>query len=158
MKQVARYVERNYWNDAMSWDDPIHHWGWKYTLVDGSVVDVEILLDKWIFVNKEDEEKYSGFELASVEEIRDYYRRRGYIFIGDEVEVKKGRTLPIGSKHIVKGYKEFAVAGTYGHEIVKYLYFTDGTKISIKNVKTKYCDNEYLFMMKDYKEESLYNK
>lgn len=82
------------------------------------------------------------YQKASEKEIRDFYRERNFIFIGDEVEVVKGRKLPIGEHKIVKDFFIYDVNGTYGHRKVKYVAFIDGTKTDIRNIKNIKCKND----------------
>lgn len=166
MREVIKYVSKKYWNDAMGWDEPIYHQGFYYVLLNDETIKFERKNTKYDSETNTQyyeeiclDEKYlnSGkkytLKKASEEECKEYLRRKGYVFVGDEVEVIKGRTLPIGSKHTIRKYYEYDIPGTYGHQKVCYLYFTDGTKINIYNVKHSSSQSEYTWFSEYYENE-----
>ena len=106
---------------------PIDWEGYKVLFSDGSIEVIDDL------------DEVSEYERANIEEYKDFYRERNYLFIGDEVEVIKGRKLPIGEHKIIKDFFIFEVKGTYGHKQTEYVIFTDGTKTDIRNVKSVKC-------------------
>lgn len=86
-------------------------------------------------------QRIKEYEKASDEEVKNYYRERNFIFIGDEVIIIKGRKLPIGEHKIVKDFCEYTPVDTYGHHKVHYLVFTDGSKTVVSNVRNVKCIN-----------------
>ena len=107
---------------------PITWEGYKVLFSDGSIEVIDDL------------DEVSEYERADIEEYKDFYRERNFIFTGDEVEIVKGRKLPIGEHKIIKDFFIFEVKGTYGHQKTKYVIFTDGTKTDIRNVKNIKCN------------------
>ena len=105
---------------------PINWEGYKVLLSDGSTIVV-------------DDMSTLCYEKANNEEVCDFYRSQNFIFVGDEVEVVKGRKIPVGTHKIVSGFFDFVVPGTYGHNQTEYVCFTDGTKTDIKNIKNVMC-------------------
>lgn len=83
----------------------------------------------------DDLDELKEYPRASKEEVFDFYESRNFIYIGSEVEIIKGRKIPIGEHKIVKDFYTYEVPGTYGHQKTKYIIFTDGTKTDIYNVK-----------------------
>lgn len=77
----------------------------------------------------------TGLQFANKDEIKQTALKFGYVCAGQEVEVTKGKTLPIGSKHTIDKFFTYKVNGTYGKCDVNYTVFTDGTKININNIK-----------------------
>jgi hypothetical protein len=165
MREVLKYVSKKYWDDSMGWDEPIYHQGFYYVLLNDETIKFEQKYShydsktntKYYEMICLDEEKWANkgktYELveASEEECKEYLRKKGYVFVGDEVEVIKGRTLPIGSKHTIRKYYEYDIPGTYGHQKVCYLYFTDGTKINIDNVRHSSSQSKYTWFCEYYK-------
>ncbi|WP_300924576.1 hypothetical protein [uncultured Clostridium sp.] len=82
-----------------------------------------------------DDEEIPTYPIASLDEKKDFYKREGFLFPGQEVEIVRGRTLPIGSKKVIDKFFTYEVKGTYGHTNIEYVIFTDGTKSAIKNIK-----------------------
>ena len=108
---------------------PIDWEGYKVLFNDGSIKVIDDL------------DEVCEYERANIEEYKDFYRQRNFIFIGDEVEIIKGRKLPIGAHKTVDKFFIYDVAGTYGHKQTKYVVFTDGTKTDIKNIRNIKCIN-----------------
>lgn len=75
------------------------------------------------------------YRLATEAELRNFYRAEGHLFIDDEIEIIKGRKLPIGEHKIVSGFYEYNVPGTHGKMGTTYVTFTDGTRTSVENVR-----------------------
>lgn len=109
---------------------PIDWEGYKVLFSDGSIKVIDDL------------NEMSKYERANIEEYKDFYRERNFIFIGDEVEIIKGKKLPIGEHKIVEKFFTYDVAGTYGHQQTKYVVFSDGTKTDIKNIRNIRCIND----------------
>lgn len=61
-----------------------------------------------------------------------YKHFNGEIQIGDEVKIIKGRKFKNEIKQIEKMF-DYTIPNTYGKIVVKYLVFTDGTKVNIDN-------------------------
>lgn len=101
---------------------PINWQGYNVLLSDGNIIVVDDL-------------STLCYEKANNEEVCDFYRSQNFIFVGNEVEVVKGRKLPVGIHKIVSGFFDFVVPGTYGHNQTEYVCFTDGTKTDIKILK-----------------------
>lgn len=111
---------------------PINWEGWNVLFSDGLTQVVDSL------------DEIKNYEKATKEEVKDFYRQRNFIFVGDEIEIIKGRKLPIGEIKIVKSFYTYTVNGTYGHDTTKYVVFTDGTKTAIQNVRNvKAIGQEY---------------
>ncbi len=108
---------------------PITWEGYKVLFSDGSIEVIDNL------------DEVSEYERANIEEYKDFYRERNYLFIGDEVEIIRGRKLPIGEHKIVKDFYTYEVPGTYGHQKIKYVIFADGTKTDIRNIRNVKCNN-----------------
>lgn len=126
MKKIIDYG--NVWTcENMDNLAPIDWEGYKVLFSDGSIKVVDNLDD------------VSNYAVASEEEVKEFYRERNYLFIGDEVEIIKGRKIPIGEHKIVKYFYTYQVAGTYGHKETDYVVFEDGTKTSVANVKNSKC-------------------
>ena len=106
---------------------PITWEGYKVLFSDGSIEVIDDL------------DEVSKYERANIEEYKDFYRERNFIFVGDEVEIIKGRKLPIGEHKIVEGFYTYQVPGTYGHKQTEYIIFTDGSKTDIVNVRNVKC-------------------
>lgn len=106
---------------------PITWEGYKVLFSDGSIEVIDDL------------DEVSEYERANIEEYKDFYREKNYLFIGDEVEIIRGRKLPIGEHKIIKDFFIFEVKGTYGHKQTEYVIFTDGTKTDIANVRNVKC-------------------
>lgn len=132
MKELKIIDYGNVWTcENMDNLAPINWEGYKVLFSDGSTKVIDDL------------DEVSEYAVASEEEVKDFYRERNYLFIGDEVEIIRGRKIPIGEHKIVKGFYTYKVSGTYGHRQTEYVIFTDGTKtdiINVRNVKCKYLD------------------
>lgn len=88
--------------------------------------------------------EYHGEPMATDDEIKAYAHSRGYVYKGDEIAIVKGRKY-VGETKIVKGFYRYYVAGTYGHQYVDYLLFTDGTKVNQDNCRvTGYENVQYI--------------
>lgn len=61
-----------------------------------------------------------------------YNHFKGEIQIGDEVKIIKGRKFKNEIKQVEKMF-DYTIPNTYGKIVVKYLVFTDGTKVNIEN-------------------------
>ena len=108
---------------------PINWEGYKVLFSDGSIKIINDLSE------------IKEYKKASDEEVKDFYRERNFIFIGDEVEIINGRKLPISEHKIVKDFYEYTPVDTYGHHKVYYLVFTDGSKTVVSNVRNVKCTN-----------------
>ena len=90
-----------------------------------------------VFYKDLDDVRYSGAEVvfdATDEEIENYRRYSRRFKKGDLVEIKRGRKM-VGQTKTVSYVSYFRPRGTYGHDDVRYLNFTDGTKVA-----SKHCD------------------
>lgn len=75
-------------------------------------------------------------ELATKEEKKSFFRKYyHFLYPGDEVEIYKGRKLPIGSRKIIQSIVTRCIEGTYGHGTCDWVTFTDGTACNLKNIK-----------------------
>lgn len=90
----------------------------------------------------------SDIKLASSEQEKSFYQKLGFLYIGDEVEIIKGRKLPIGEHKIVKSFIERTIPGTYGHCGYTYVIFEDGTACDIKNIRSIHSND----LAKEFKE------
>lgn len=106
---------------------PINWEGYKVLFSDGEIKVINSL------------DEIIEYERANTEEYKDFYRERNFIFVGDEVEIIKGRKLPIGEHKIVEDFYIYKVPDTYGHKQTEYIIFADGTKTDIVNVKNVKC-------------------
>ena len=126
MKKIIDYG--NVWTcENMDNLSPIDWEGYKVLFSDGSIKVIDNL------------DEVSEYAVASEEEVKEFYRERNYLFIGDEVEIIKGKKFPIGEHKIVKYFYTYTVPGTYGHKETDYVVFEDGTKTNIVNVKNSKC-------------------
>lgn len=76
-------------------------------------------------------EKLPPFIMASEEEKKAYLNKNGIVFVGDLVEVAKGKLK--GAKKTVNGYYKYIVPNTHNKVYTEYLLFDDGTKTNIFN-------------------------
>lgn len=109
---------------------PIDWEGYKVLFSDGSIKVIDNL------------DEVCEYGRANIEEYKDFYRERNFIFMGDEVEIIRGRKIPIGEHKIVEKFFTYNVAETYGHQQTKYVVFADGTKTDIKNIRNTKCIND----------------
>lgn len=82
------------------------------------------------------------YEKATEEETKIFYNKNGFVFVGDVVEVVKGRTIPKGTKKQIKAFFDYKVS--YNNTI-EYVVFTDGTKTNITNIKHPKNQTNYTF-------------
>lgn len=90
------------------------------------------------------------YEHKKAEKIAELDARSCYAFDkGDEVEVFKGRKVPIGTQFTIHGIDRFDVPGTYGHQYTLYAFGkVDGkwVKTNVENLKlTKSFFDEEVF-------------
>ena len=71
-------------------------------------------------------------EMATEEEKKAFYQSLGALFVGDVVEVVKGRTIPKGTRKTISRFFDYKIS--YNQHI-QYVVFTDGSKINIDNIK-----------------------
>lgn len=107
---------------------PINWKGYKVLFSDGKIKVINSL------------DEVSEYERATIEEYKDFYRERNYLFIGDEVEIIKGKKIPIGEHKIVEDFYTYQVPETCGHKQTEYVIFADGTKTDIMNVRNLKCN------------------
>lgn len=128
MKELKIIDYGNVWTcENMDNLAPIDWEGYKVLFSDGSIKTIDDLAE------------VREYARASVEEYKDFYRERNYLFVGDEVEIIKGRKIPVGEHKIVEDFFIYEVKGTYGHQQTKYVVFTDGTKTDIRNIRNIKC-------------------
>lgn len=73
------------------------------------------------------------YERCDEEEVKNYLRTyRNAVFEGDKVTISKGKKM-VGETKIVKYSFRYEVKNTYGHKLVDYLVFEDGTKVNLIN-------------------------
>lgn len=106
---------------------PINWEGYKVLFSDGPIEVIDDL------------NEVSEYEKANIEEYKDFYRERNYLFIGDEVEIIRGKKIPIDEHKVVEDFYIYSVPGTYGHKQTEYVIFADGTKTDIINVRNVKC-------------------
>lgn len=135
MKEERVYVESGKYWVTDGYLDPITEEGLELLFIDGTrerypyvekVVEGKTIYDVDIPFN---------FRRATDEEYKKFYMERGWLFLRQEVEVIKGKTLEIGSKHIIKKFYTYIVPGTKNKVGVDYVVFEDGSKINIENIK-----------------------
>ena len=128
MKELKIIDYGNVWTcENMDNLAPINWKGYKVLFSDGSIKVIDDL------------DEVREYERATEEEYKDFYRERNYLFVGDEVEIIKGRKIPIGEHKIVEDFYTYQVPGTYGHKQTEYIIFTDGSKTDIVNVRNVKC-------------------
>ena len=128
MKELKIIDYGNVWTcENMDNLAPIDWEGYKVLFSDGSIKVIDDL------------EEVREYKRATKEEYKDFYRERNYLFVGDEVEIIKGRKIPIGKHKIVEDFYTYQVPGTYGHKQMEYIIFTDGSKTDIVNVRNVKC-------------------
>ena len=79
-----------------------------------------------------DDERTFGNEVildATEEELETYRKYKKRFKKGDKVKIVNGRKMK-GEIKEVKDFFTFRPNGTYGHQDVEYLVFTDGTKVN----------------------------
>lgn len=76
-----------------------------------------------------------NYQMASNSEVKEYWQRKGYLYVGDTVEIIKGRKIAIGEIKIIDSFKYIEIPGTYGKKKCTYVIFKDGTACNINNVK-----------------------
>ena len=82
------------------------------------------------------------YRFATEDELKDFYRTEGHLFIGDEVEIIKGRKIPIGEHKFIESFYTYVVPGTHGKVSYEYVKFKDGTYTTIDNVKSIKSDKQ----------------
>ena len=82
------------------------------------------------------------YEQATETEIKDFCNSLGFVFVGDFVEIIKGRNIPKGTEKQIKSFFDYKVC--YNNTI-EYVVFTDGTKTNINNIKHKKSKFDYAF-------------
>ena len=122
------HVSYDYFSDGC---DPIIEEGLEFEFIDGSRERVAYQLEGDTYIANIP----FNYRMATKEEKQLYYMKKGHLFKGQEVEIVKGRKLPIGSKHIIKSFYRYNVAGTYGHCYTDYVVFEDGTKTDVMNIR-----------------------
>lgn len=69
---------------------------------------------------------------ANEEQLEHYRKYRNKFKIGDKIKIIKGRKM-VGEEKIVAKFFTYRPNGTYGHQDIDYLVFTDGTKVNKLN-------------------------
>lgn len=92
---------------------------------------IAILLHDGTVEYYEDNQVIPNYAEATEDDIKALAHSRGFYFIGDTVDIVKGK-LKGTSKRIVNEFK-YVVPNTYGHVYTDYLVFDDGTKTNIRN-------------------------
>ena len=59
-----------------------------------------------------------------------------------EVEIIKGRKMPIGEHKFIESFYTYVVPGTHGKVSYEYVKFKDGTYTTIDNVKSIKSDKQ----------------
>ena len=92
----------------------------------------------------------SSYEYATEEEVKNFTRKyRGCIYFGDTVVINRGRKMRGETKTVCGGYR-YEVPGTYGHQCIDYLFFTDGTKVNMRHCDVIGIDYEEDFTYRQY--------
>ncbi len=76
-----------------------------------------------------------NYHIASNSEVKEYWQKKGYLYSGDQVEIIKGRKIPIGEIKTIHNFIHRDIIGTYGRKKYINVMFVDGTECSINNVK-----------------------
>ena len=66
---------------------------------------------------------------ANEEQLETYRKYKNRFKIGDKIKIVKGRKM-VGEEKIVAKFFTYRPNGTYGHQDIDYLVFTDGTKVN----------------------------
>ena len=69
---------------------------------------------------------------ANEEQLETYRKYKNRFKIGDKIKIVKGRKM-VGEEKIVAKFFTYRPNGTYGHQDIDYLVFTDGTKVNKLN-------------------------
>ena len=127
----------NWWAcENMDLNAPITEVGTAYLFNDGTTY----------FANENENKLPFDCRWATEEEKVEYAHKKGYVYVGDEVVVVKGRKIPKGTTKVVKNFSRYYVPNTYKKCYTDYIHFTDGTKTNIENVRVIGFENvEYLF-------------
>lgn len=82
------------------------------------------------------------YRMADEDEVKNFYRQQGHLFIGDKVKIIKGRKLPIGEIKTISGFYRYNVPCTYSKVGTDYILFDDNTRTSIYNVQSIVAPNK----------------
>ena len=66
---------------------------------------------------------------ANEEQLETYRKYKNRFKIGDKIKIVKGRKM-VGEEKIISKFFTYRPNGTYGHQDIDYLVFTDGTKVN----------------------------
>lgn len=66
---------------------------------------------------------------ATPEQLETYRKYKNNFKIGDKVRIIKGRNM-VGEEKVIAKFFTYRPNGTYGHQDIDYLVFTDGTKVN----------------------------
>lgn len=66
---------------------------------------------------------------ATEEQLETYRKHKNKFKIGDTVKIVKGRKM-VGEEKVIYKFFTYRPNGTYGHQDIEYLVFTDGTKVN----------------------------
>lgn len=69
---------------------------------------------------------------ATEEQLETYRKHMNRFKVGDTVKIVKGRKM-VGEEKVISKFFTYRPEGTYGHQDVDYLVFTDGTKVNQLN-------------------------
>ena len=111
-----------YWVcETLDLNAPITEQGTAYLLSDGETLYI-----------KQGGQK-PPYKWASEQEKHIFANSKGFYFLGDSVEIYKGKLK--GQVKVIKSQFRYVVPNTYGKAFVNYLVFDDGTKTKMSNCK-----------------------
>ena len=92
---------------------------------------IEILFDDDTREFYADGEKIPEYEKCSEIEKKQFFNRKGFVFVGDEVFIDKGKLK--GLTKTTSSFFTYVVPGTFGKKCVEYVSFEDGERTPLKN-------------------------
>ena len=91
----------------------------------------EILFDDDTRELYADGEKVPKYEKCSEVERKQFFNRKGFVFVGDEVFIDKGKLK--GLTKTISSFFTYVVPRTFGKKYVEYISFEDGERTPLKN-------------------------
>ena len=120
MKKII--AEGRYWVcENLDLLSPIIECGTEYLLSDNTRIQVV------------DGEPSPKFEKATEQEKHEFYNSLGFAFIGDNVDIFKGKLK--GNNKKIQSFFTYIVPNTFGKKCIDYIGFEDGTKTAVQNCK-----------------------
>lgn len=114
-----------------------------YSFADAIVINEDGTYDRVTYMIDDVRTYNNEVIIDATEEEKEAYRKHKRHFIkGDKVKINRGRKM-LGDIKIVDKEFTYRPNGTYGHQDVEYLVFTDGTKVNKRHCD--FTDEEKVF-------------